>query len=137
MTCKSSSRGGELVRKRLPVSNLKCSYDAVIFDLDGVITKTAKVHAAAWKKLFDWFLEKRQGKEFKPFDRDEDYRRYVDGKPRYKGVKSFLESRGIELPYGSPDDDPDQETMCGLGNKKNTLFHENLEAGGGGLRGRR
>ena len=108
----------------------KCSYDAVIFDLDGVITKTATVHAAAWKKLFDWYLEKRQGEEFKPFDPDGDYRRYVDGEPRYKGVQSFLESRGIKLPYGSPDDDPDQETVCGLGNKKNTFFHEEIRKQG-------
>jgi trehalose-phosphatase len=108
----------------------KRSYDAVIFDLDGVITKTATHHAAAWKKLFDWFLKKRQGKDFKPFDIDEDYRRYVDGKPRYKGVQSFLASRGIKLDYGSPDDDPDQETVCGLGNKKNAFFHEEINKQG-------
>lgn len=108
----------------------KRSYDAVIFDMDGVITKTATIHAAAWKRLFDWYLEKRQGKDFKPFDGDEDYRRYVDGKPRYKGVQSFLKSRGIELPYGSPDDDPDQETACGLGNRKNTFFHEEIRKQG-------
>ena len=108
----------------------KRSYDAVIFDLDGVITKTATLHAAAWKKLFDWFLKKRQGKDFKPFDIDEDYRRYVDGKPRYKGVQSFLASRGIKLDYGSPDDDPDQETVCGLGNKKNAFFHEEINKQG-------
>jgi alpha,alpha-trehalase len=108
----------------------KCSFDAVIFDLDGVITKTASLHAAAWKKLFDWHLEKHQGKDFKPFDPDKDYRRYVDGKPRSKGVKSFLESRGIELPEGSPDDDPGKETVYGLGNKKNKFFHEEIDKEG-------
>ena len=77
----------------------KSDYDAVIFDMDGVVTRTARVHAEAWKKLFDEYLQKRagKGKEFRPFDPDEDYRRYVDGKPRYEGVKSFLESRKIEL----------------------------------------
>jgi trehalose-phosphatase len=105
----------------------------VIFDLDGVITKTAKVHAAAWKELFDKFLQqlaRRQGQEFKPFNIDQDYRQYVDGKPRYDGVKSFLDSRGLKLPYGDPGDGPDQETVCGLGNKKNKLFHEHLQADG-------
>jgi trehalose 6-phosphate phosphatase len=105
-------------------------YDAVIFDLDGVITKTAAIHAAAWKKLFDRYLKKSQGKDFKPFDPDKDYRRYVDGKPRDKGVQSFLKSRGIELDYGSPDDDPDKETVRGLGNKKNTFFHEEIRKQG-------
>ena len=80
-------------------------YDAVLFDLDGVLTKTASVHAAAWKKLFDGFLEQRAadtGEPFVAFDIDADYRRYVDGKPRYDGVAAFLESRGIELPFGAP-----------------------------------
>lgn len=108
----------------------KCSYDAVIFDLDGVITKTAALHAAAWKKLFDQFLKKREGKDFQPFDPDKDYRRYVDGKPRSKGVKSFLESRGIELPEGEPDDGPHRETVYGLGKKKNSFFHDALEKQG-------
>jgi trehalose 6-phosphate phosphatase len=111
----------------------KESFDAVIFDLDGVITKTAKIHAAAWKELFDNFLQqraKRQGKEFKPFDMDQDYRRYVDGKPRYDGVKSFLESRGIKLPNGDSEDDPDEETIHALGSKKNKLFHKHLKADG-------
>ena len=97
------------------------SYDAVIFDLDGVITKTASMHAAAWKKLFDSYLEQpaqRQGKELQPVDLDRDYRLYGDGKPQFEGVKSFLESRGIELPQGSPEDGSDRETMHGLGNKK-------------------
>ena len=94
----------------------------MIFDLDGVITKTATVHAAAWKKLFDWYLEKRQDKDFKPFDADEDYRRYVDGKPRYKGVKSFLESRGIELPYGSRKTIPTWKRCAGWEIRKTPSF---------------
>src|SRR6185312_6098499 len=83
-------------------------YDAVLFDLDGVLTKTATVHAAAWKKLFDSFLEQwsTETKEpFVAFDIDADYRRYVDGKSRYDGVAAFLASRGIELPFGTPEDD--------------------------------
>ena len=81
-----------------------------LFDLDGVLTQTAKVHAAAWKEMFDAYLEQRAGRtgeEFVPFDSGDDYDRYVDGKPRYEGVQSFLESRGIELPRGNPDDPPD------------------------------
>lgn len=104
-------------------------YQAVIFDLDGVVTQTAKVHAAAWKKMFDEYLRNRateKGKK-KPFDQDFDYRTYVDGKPRYEGVKSFLESRGIHLPFGSPEDAPGKETVCGLGNKKNQLFIQQLK----------
>lgn len=96
---------------------------ACLFDLDGVLTKTAKVHAAAWKQMFDAFLEQRanaSGEEFRPFD-DHDYDEYVDGKPRSDGVRSFLKSRGIELPEGSPDDPGDAETVAGLGNRKNTL----------------
>jgi len=107
-------------------------YDAVIFDLDGVITDTATVHAAAWKQMFDTYLEargKREGKDFHPFD-DRDYRQYVDGKPRYDGVKSFLSARGIRLPYGAPDDSPNRETVCGLGNRKNALFQKRLEGEG-------
>jgi len=106
-------------------------YDAVIFDLDGVVTKTAAVHAAVWKKMFDRYLkEKSNGREFVPFDIEADYRDYVDGKPRYDGVKSFLDSRDIHLPYGSPDDPPDKETICGLGNRKNLLFRGHLTTHG-------
>jgi trehalose-phosphatase len=107
----------------------KSDYDAVIFDLDGVITKTAEVHARAWKRLFDEYLKKHAKGDWKPFD-DEDYRRYVDGKPRYEGVKSFLESRGIELPYGSPEDEPEKESVCGLGNRKNRYFNALIEQDG-------
>ena len=104
-------------------------FDAVLFDLDGVVTDTAKVHAAAWKRLFDEFLSARSaatGESFGSFDLELDYHRYVDGKPRYKGVQSFLEARGIALPWGDPADDPDRETVCGLGNRKNRYFVEEL-----------
>ena len=106
-------------------------FDAVIFDLDGVITRTARVHAAAWKKLFDEYLKKIFGDEdIEPFDIETDYRNYVDGKPRYDGVKSFLTSRNIELPYGNQDDSADRETVCGLGNKKNQIFLQYLKIEG-------
>jgi trehalose 6-phosphate phosphatase len=108
-------------------------FDAVLFDLDGVVTRTAKVHAASWKRLFDEYLENRaagEGGSWKPFDIESDYNLYVDGKPRYDGVRSFLESRGIDLPYGSPDDSPDAETICGLGNRKNRIFNEHLKSHG-------
>jgi beta-phosphoglucomutase family hydrolase len=97
---------------------------ACLFDLDGVLTQTAKVHAAAWKQMFDEYLRSRAektGEELVPFDQGRDYDEYVDGKPRYDGVRSFLESRGIELPQGSPSDPPDAETVDGLGNRKNEL----------------
>ena len=103
-------------------------YHAGVFDLDGVITDTASVHSAAWKDLFDDFLARR-GAGFRPFT-DEDYYRFVDGRPRYEGVRTFLESRGIELPYGDPDDPPERETVCGLGNRKNIAFNRRLESGG-------
>ncbi len=97
---------------------------ACLFDLDGVLTKTATVHAAAWKQMFDAYLRERAertGEEFVPFDPKTDYGEYVDGKPRADGVRSFLRSRGIELPEGSPDDPPGAETIAGLGNRKNEL----------------
>lgn len=94
---------------------------ACLFDLDGVLTQTAKVHAAAWKQTFDEYLEKRDGENFKPFDAIDDYNKYVDGKPRYDGVRSFLHSRGIVLPFGDPDDPLTAETVCGIGNRKNEL----------------
>jgi len=100
-------------------------YEAAILDMDGVITRTARAHAAAWKKMFDDYLRERSGSEgedFIPFDDRDDYYRYVDGKPRYEGAQSFLQSRGIDIPFGSPDDPPDRETVCGLGNRKNNYF---------------
>lgn len=109
------------------------SFSAVIFDLDGVITKTAQVHAEAWKLTFDEYLrirEKRDGEPFREFTHDADYLPYVDGKPRYEGVRSFLESRGINLPYGDPSDTPEKETICGIGNRKNLMFREALKKKG-------
>jgi beta-phosphoglucomutase family hydrolase len=106
---------------------------ACLFDLDGVLTQTAKVHSAAWKQMFDEYLQcraDREGEPFVPFDAGEDYNEYVDGKPRYDGVRSFLESRGIELPDGSPDDPPAAETIDGLGNRKNELVLELIERDG-------
>lgn len=108
-----------------PVTITPRAYDAVVFDLDGVITRTATTHATAWKAMFDEYLQRRaaeRGEPFRPFDMDGDYRRYVDGKPRYDGVESFLASRGLRLPYGSPGDPPRRETVCGLGNRKNEFF---------------
>jgi beta-phosphoglucomutase-like phosphatase (HAD superfamily) len=105
-------------------------YDAVLLDLDGVITDTASVHAACWKQMFDEYLQTRatqRGEVFRPFDPAVDYRLYVDGKPRFDGVRDFLTSRGIQLPEGSPDDSPDAETVGGLGNRKNDLVNRIIE----------
>lgn len=90
-----------------------------LFDLDGVLTQTAKVHCAAWQAMFDDFLRERDGAGFTPFDPGADYGTYVDGKPRQDGVRDFLASRGIHLPEGEPDDPPDAKTVHGLGNRKN------------------
>ena len=97
--------------------------EACLFDMDGVLTQTATVHARAWKAMFDDYLKQRDGDDFKPFTQD-DYEEYVDGKPRYDGVKSFLASRSIDLPQGSPSDDPATESIDGLGNRKNDLVLE-------------
>jgi beta-phosphoglucomutase family hydrolase len=104
-----------------------------LFDLDGVLTQTAKVHAAAWKQMFDSYLRdraQRTGEPFVPFDPVEDYNEYVDGKPRYDGTRSFLVSRGIHLPEGDKDDPPDAETVHGLGNRKNELVQRLIREGG-------
>jgi beta-phosphoglucomutase family hydrolase len=101
-------------------------YDAVLFDLDGVVTDTASLHAACWKQMFDEYLRKRaeqKGEAFRCFDLGMDYRLYVDGRPRYDGVRGFLSSRGISLPEGNPEDPADVETVCGLGNRKNELVN--------------
>jgi beta-phosphoglucomutase family hydrolase len=106
---------------------------ACLFDLDGVLTQTAKVHAAAWKRMFDAFLRERaaaRGEELVPFDPVADYDEYVDGKPRYDGVRSFLASRGIELPQGSSSDPPGAETVDGLGNRKNEIVLEMIHRDG-------
>jgi beta-phosphoglucomutase family hydrolase len=105
-------------------------YDAVLLDLDGVITDTASLHATCWKQMFDEYLQKRatqRGEAFHPFEIATDYRLYVDGKPRYDGVRDFLTSRGIRLPEGSSDDPPQAETTDGLGNRKNDLVNKIIE----------
>jgi beta-phosphoglucomutase family hydrolase len=107
---------------------------ACLFDLDGVLTDTASVHRKAWKQMFDAYLRARArdgaDDRFVPFDIDEDYQTYVDGKKRDDGVRSFLQSRGITLPDGEADDAADAETVSGLGNRKNELFHAMLESDG-------
>jgi beta-phosphoglucomutase family hydrolase len=106
---------------------------ACLFDLDGVLTDTASVHTKAWKVMFDGYLSqrsKRTGEPFVPFDPVDDYQQYVDGKKREDGVRSFLSSRGIELPEGDPDDPPDAETVYGLGNRKNDAFQKTLHDDG-------
>jgi beta-phosphoglucomutase family hydrolase len=106
---------------------------ACLFDLDGVLTQTAKVHAAAWKQMFDDYLRARSartGEELVPFDAHDDYDAYVDGKPRADGTRSFLAARGIELPEGAADDPPDAETVHGLGNRKNELVQRLIDEQG-------
>jgi beta-phosphoglucomutase family hydrolase len=105
-------------------------YDAVLFDLDGVITNTATLHATCWKQMFDEYLRRgaeQSGEAFRPFDLAADYRLYVDGKPRFDGVRDFLRSRDIQLSEGSPDDPANLETVCGLGNRKNELINDLIE----------
>lgn len=106
---------------------------ACLFDLDGVLTDTASVHKKAWKAMFDDYLRQRaerDGEPFVAFDSHDDYLQYVDGKPRQDGVRSFLRSRGIDLPDGNPDDPPDAETVAGLGNRKNEMFQKVLHDDG-------
>ena len=106
---------------------------ACLFDLDGVLTDTASVHRKAWKAMFDDYLRQRaerDGEPFVAFDSHGDYLQYVDGKPRQDGVRSFLRSRGIDLPDGNPDDPPDAETVAGLGNRKNEMFQKVLHDDG-------
>lgn len=103
---------------------------ACLFDLDGVLTKTAVVHAAAWKEVFDDFLRRREGAGFRPFDKVADYDEYVDGRPRADGVRAFLASRGIELPEGAADDPPERDTVQGVGNRKNEILLKKIRAEG-------
>ena len=108
-------------------------YDAVLFDMDGVLTMTMRIHAACWKRMFDDYLEQRatdHGEEFRPFDVAIDYKTYVDGKLRYDGVQAFLASRGIVLPYGNPTDDPTDDTVCGLGNRKDRMVNQLINSEG-------
>ena len=112
---------------------LRASVRACLFDLDGVLTETAKVHAAAWKEMFDDFLRRyaqKTGTAFVPFDPVTDYDTYVDGKPRADGTRSFLESRGISLPEGSPDDPPEADTVHGLGTRKNDIVLRTIHRDG-------
>jgi beta-phosphoglucomutase-like phosphatase (HAD superfamily) len=123
----------KLSRSRLEQTVSKEKFDAVLFDMDGVLTATAKVHAVCWKKMLDEFLKKHAEKTaepFRPFDIETDYKLYVDGKLRYEGVKSFTESRGIDLPYGDPEEPPSYDTVCGLGNMKDKLVKEVLDTDG-------
>ncbi len=109
------------------------SIHACLFDLDGVLTKTAKVHDAAWKEMFDDFLRIRSaatGQPFVPFDPVRDYDEYVDGKPRADGTRSFLASRDITLPEGSPHDPPDAQTVFGLSNRKNQIVLKRIRSDG-------
>ena len=98
-------------------------FHAVLFDLDGVLTPTALIHMRAWQEMFNEGLSRHQGQS--PYT-DEDYFAYIDGKPRYDGVRDFLASRGITLPEGDPSDGPGAQTICGLGNRKNDLFNTML-----------
>jgi beta-phosphoglucomutase family hydrolase len=107
-------------------------FDAVLFDLDGVITDTAQIHTRCWKEMFDEFLESRAprpGERLEPFDAEHDYHQYVDGKPRYDGVRDFLRSRGIDLPEGDPDSSVSEESVRALGDRKNRMVNEAIEAG--------
>lgn len=109
------------------------AYEAVLFDLDGVLTATARLHAASWRRMFDDYLERLsavRGEPFRPFAMPDDYAQFVDGRPRYDGVRTFLASRGITLDDGAPDDPPGRETVCGLGNRKNVLFGELMASEG-------
>ena len=114
-----------MVAVRLPATIRAC-----LFDMDGVLTQTAKVHAAAWKEMFDDYLRQREGDAFRPFDIATDYVTYVDGKLRQDGVRSFLASRGITLPEGEPDDPTSAETINGLGNRKNERVVELIRTDG-------
>jgi beta-phosphoglucomutase family hydrolase len=113
------ARGGH--KLRMTLIGLPSGVRACLFDLDGVLTPTAKVHAAAWKEMFDDFLRDLDGDDFRPFDSKDDYDAYVDGRPRADGVRTFLASREIELPEGEEDDPPQARTVHGLGNRKNEL----------------
>ncbi len=121
-------RGGRRLNRE-PMLN----FNAAIFDMDGVITKTAAVHSLAWKKMFDEYLhcrEKAHHEPFREFTHAGDYRSFVDGRPRYQGVETFLKSRGINIPFGGPEDAPGKETVCGLGNRKNEVFNKVVETEG-------
>jgi beta-phosphoglucomutase family hydrolase len=120
---------GDYIR---PVLGLPPHVTACLFDLDGVLTQTALVHNAAWKQTFDAFLQtwsQQHDQKFVPFDSGSDYQKYVDGRPRADGVRTFLASRGITLPEGTPDDGPDEQTVNGVGNRKNELVLQKIKEG--------
>jgi trehalose 6-phosphate phosphatase len=124
---------GKKMRKKSTRKKSQTDFKAVIFDLDGVVTKTVLIHIDAWKEVFDEYLrlrEQRGQEPFVEFTKGKDYRLYVDGRPRYDGVRTFLDSRGITIPFGNKSDSPEQETVCGLGNKKNAVFLKILEEKG-------
>jgi len=107
-------------------------FDAAIFDLDGVLTDTAGIHAVAWKSVFDRFLQRwaqERGLPFQPFDIETDYLNYVDGRPRYDGIRNFLAARGITLPEGSEHDPEGAHTVHALGERKTQLFRQELQKG--------
>ncbi|MFN4763097.1 trehalose-phosphatase [Gillisia sp. Q332] len=113
------------------MSKLKnLNFKAVILDMDGVITKTARVHAKAWKKMFDEFLEEREGGDFQPLEIKTDYKKYIDGIPRLDGIRGFLKSRDIDIPEGNPNDDHEKNTVHGLGKRKNKIFRDVIEKDG-------
>jgi beta-phosphoglucomutase family hydrolase len=112
------------------VASLTDDVSGCLFDLDGVLTRTAEVHDAAWTQTFDEFLRERDGESFRPFDPVADYATHVDGKKREDGVRDFLASRGITLPEGEPDDPPTAQTVQGLGNRKNVLLLDKLRTDG-------
>jgi alpha,alpha-trehalase len=121
-------RGDDVTTHTPYVVLVPARHRAVVFDLDGVLTDTASVHESAWRELFDAFLtgaDLPAGTDRSPFTPD-DYRRYVDGRPRYDGVATFLASRSVDLPWGDPSDAPDRETVCGLGNRKDAHFVQRL-----------
>jgi beta-phosphoglucomutase family hydrolase len=123
-------------RDPVPRGRAPLAFGAAIFDMDGVVTRTAAVHARAWKEMFDAYLQGRAARgaeRFREFTQEGDYLRFVDGRPRYQGVAAFLESRHIHLPPGTPDDAPGAETVCGLGNRKNELFNAIVARDGAGL----
>ena len=109
---------------------LPSEVQAYLFDMDGVLTDTARVHAEAWKRTFDAFLRERQGEQAQPFDAEHDYERFVDGKRREDGVRDFLASRAIELPEGGPDDPPEADTVFGVGRRKNELVQRLIDERG-------
>lgn len=126
-------RGGISVSENQPLHSARTGYDAVIFDMDGVVTDTASVHASAWKALFDEVLPGLSSGSVQPFDPDVDYRRHVDGRPREDGIRTFLASRDIKLPDGGPDDSGTQPTVAALSERKQVLFGERLAAADGVL----